>query len=218
MHRPRRPLTALAIVALISVISAGCSNAPAATSTGSGGGTDAPASTATGSSDGSKNVATAVSTSSPESVASTGTGGGNSTATTREQAVKFSECMRANGVTKFPDPDASGQLTIDAIANGSSLDTNSAAFKQAISACKNLEPPEFTGGRRSPEQQKAALKFAQCIRDNGVKDFPDPAPDGPLVDTNRIPSAARPGGMSILNAAMQKCRGLAAPAGVTGGK
>jgi hypothetical protein len=29
--------------------------------------------------------------------------------------------------------------------------------------------------KRSPEQQSAALNFAQCIRENGVKDFPDPA-------------------------------------------
>jgi hypothetical protein len=144
--------------------------------------------------------------------------GVNSTATTRAKAVKFAECMRANGVKQFPDPDASGQLTIDAIANGSSLDTNSAAFKQAIGACKDLEPPGFTGSKRSPEQQKAALTFAQCIRDNGVKDFPDPAPDAPLIDTNRIPSAARNGGMSILRAAMQKCGRFAANAGVTGGK
>ena len=146
-----------------------------------------------------------------------GSNGGNTTAATREQAVKFAECMRANGVREFPDPDASGDLTIDRIANGSSLDTSTAAFKQAISACKDLEPSGFTGGKRSPEQQKAALRFAQCIRNNGVKDFPDPSPDGPLVDTNRIPCAARSGGMSILNAAMHTCRDLAAPAGVTGG-
>jgi hypothetical protein len=201
MRRPLRPLAALAMVALIT---AGCSNTPAATGTGSSGGNNT--------------APTAASASSPESVASTGSSGGNNTAATRGQAVKFAECMRKNGVREFPDPDASGQLTIDAIANGSSLDTNSAAFKQAISACKDLEPPGFTGGKRSPEQQKAALKFAQCIRDNGVKDFPDPAPDAPLVDTNRIPSAARNGGMSILNAAMQKCRDLAANAGVSGGK
>src|SRR5207244_3150640 len=42
--------------------------------------------------------------------------------------------------------------------------------------------------------QKAALAFAQCIRDNGVRDFPDPAKTEPLVDTNRIPSAGTPGG------------------------
>src|SRR4029450_1196508 len=68
---------------------------------------------------------------------STATSGGNSTAATHEKAVKFPECMRANGGGGFPDPDASGELTIDAIANGSSLDTSSAAFKQALNACKD---------------------------------------------------------------------------------
>jgi hypothetical protein len=166
MRRTLRPLAALAMVALLS---AGCSNA----------------------------------------LAGTGTGGG-SDATNRDQAAKFAECMRKNGVREFPDPDASGDLTIDRIANGSSLDTSTPAFKQAISACKDLEPSGFTGHKRGAQQQKDALEFAQCIRDHGVKDFPDPTPDAPLVDTNRIPSAATDGGMSILNAAMQKCGDLAA--------
>ncbi len=135
-RRVLRPLAALAMVALIS---AGCSNSVAPTGTGRGGGAN--------------------------------------NATDRDQAVKFAECMRANGVREFPDPDASGHLAIDQVANRSSVDTNSAAFQQAISVCKDLEPPGFTGAKRTPEQQKAALKFAQCIRDNGVKDFPDPAPD-----------------------------------------
>ena len=65
---------------------------------------------------------------------------------------------------------------------------------------------------------RARLEFAQCVRDNGVKDFPDPTRDGPLVDTNRIPSAATSGGMSILNAAMQKCRSFAYEAGVRGSR
>jgi hypothetical protein len=171
-----RALRSLAALAMIAVIGAGCSNAPAETGTGSSS---------------SKN------------------------ATTHEQAVKFAKCMRDNGVKEFPDPGASGEFTIE-IVNGSSLDPDSAAFKQAISACKDLQPPGFMGHKRSPEQQKAALKFAQCIRDNGVKDFPDPTPDEPLVDTNRIPSSATKGGMSILNAAMRKCRDFAAGAGVHG--
>src|SRR6266852_5328152 len=102
-------------------------------------------------------------------LAGTATGSsGGSNATNRDQAVKFSDCMRKNGVREFPDPDASGDLTIDGIANGSSLDTNSAAFKQAIAACKDLQPAGFTGRKRTAEQQEYALKFAQCIRDNGV--------------------------------------------------
>jgi hypothetical protein len=176
MNRTLRPLATLALIALLS---AGCSNATAQIGTGSS--------------------------------------GGNSTSN-RDQAVKFAECMRKNGVREFPDPDASGDLTIDRIANGSSLDTSSAAFKQAIAACKDLEPAGFMGHKRSPQEQEAAIKFAQCIRDNGVKDFPDPAPDGPLLDTTRMPG--NPDGRSIpgLQAAMQKCRGFAGAAGVTGAR
>ena len=150
------------------------------------------------------------------SIAPTGTGSGRSgapTASDREQAVKFAKCMRNNGVSAFPDPDASGELTIDGIVNGSSLDPSTPAFKQAISACKGLEPAGFTGSKRSPEQMDAALKFAQCMREDGVRDFPDPANGEPLVDTRRIPSSATARGMSILNGAMQKC-GDAVPAAV----
>ena len=150
--------------------------------------------------------------------ASTETSTGNNTAGDHEKAMKFAQCMRDNGVSEFPDPDASGAITIDAVVNGSSVDPNSATFKQALSACRDLEPAGFMGQKRSAQQQEAALKFAQCMRDNGVKDFPDPTPDGPIIDTNRIPSAATSGGMSILHAAMQKCRDVAAAAGVTGAK
>jgi hypothetical protein len=147
---------------------------------------------------------------------SAGSGGKN--ATNRNKAMKFAQCMRDNGVSEFPDPDASGELTIDAIANGSSLDTSSAAFKQAISACKDLEPPGFMGHKRSAQEQQAALKFAQCIRDNGVKDFPDPVNGEPLVNTYKIPSTNTANGMTILNAAMRKCGDFSAAAGVTGGQ
>ena len=177
MTRTRRPLAALALIAIVALIS-GC-------------GASAPADTGAGSS------------------------GGNGIATNHEKAVKFAECMRSNGVGAFPDPDASGKLTIDAVANGSSLNPSAPAFKQAMNTCKALEPPGFTGTKRSSQQQQAALRFAQCIRKNGVTDFPDPIPNGPLVDTNRIPSSAEPGGMSILNAAMRRCRGAASAAGVT---
>jgi hypothetical protein len=38
-----------------------------------------------------------------------------------QNAVKLAECMRDNGVSEFPDPDASGGLTIDRVVNGSWL-------------------------------------------------------------------------------------------------
>jgi hypothetical protein len=148
-------------------------------------------------------------------------GGGNhrnGTSTARDKAVKFAECMRNNSVSGFPDPNASGRLTIDAVANGSSIDTNSATFKQAMSACKDLQPPGFTGSKVTPSQRTARLAFAQCVRDHGVPDFPDPTSNGPLIDTNRIPSANTPAGMSALNAATHTCGNFATAAGVTGGR
>ena len=78
-------------------------------------------------------------------------------------------------------------------------------WKQAITACKDLQPPGTLSRKRTPKEQRRALKFAQCMRDNGVKDFPDPANGEPLVDTNKIPSSQQAGGMTILNAAMEKC-------------
>jgi hypothetical protein len=143
--------------------------------------------------------------------------GDNTTASNQEKAVKFAQCMRENGVSQFPDPDASGHLTVDAVINGSSIDPDGPTWNQALDACKGLQPPGFTGGgERSSSQQDAALQFAQCIRENGVADFPDPAPGQPLVDTNRIPSSNTANGMSILNAAMQKCGSEAEAAGAAG--
>jgi hypothetical protein len=138
-----------------------------------------------------------------------GQAAGSSAATNRDQAVRFAECMRENGVTEFPEPSGSGELTIDGVVNGSGIDPEGPAWTGAIDACKDLQPPGFTGGgERSAEEQEAGLRFAQCIRENGVPDFPDPADGEPLVDTNRIQSSATSRGMGILNAAMQKCGDL----------
>jgi len=157
MSRALRPVVVLALSAMVGLISACSSDAPAATGSGSA------------------NV---------------------------QQAVKFAQCMRANGVSNFPDPNSSGQLTIDAIANGSGINTNTPAFQQALSACKSLEPSGFMGTQRTPQQQAAALKFAQCMRDNGVSNFPDPSPDGPIINVNGAHSI--PG----FQAALAKCSAI----------
>ncbi len=127
------------------------------------------------------------------------------------KATKFAECMRDNGVSEFPDPPSSGGLTVDGVLNGSSLDPSAPAWDKAIGACKDLQPPGFMGDQDvSDSEQEVRLEFAQCMRDNGVEDFPDPAKGAPLVDTRKIPSAA--GGLAAINAAMQTCRDLAAEA------
>ena len=83
-------------------------------------------------------------------------------------------------------------------------------------ACSNARAGTAAGSKATSRDH--TVKFVQCIRDNGAKDFPDPDPDGPLVDTKRFPSAATDGGVSSLDAAMQKCRGFVANPGVLGAK
>jgi hypothetical protein len=127
------------------------------------------------------------------------TGASNKNATARDKAVKFAACMRENGYADFPDPKASGEFPSFGIS------VSPTVWVKALRACKELQPPGSLSAHMSHKELSAALKFAQCIRAHGVKDFPDPVQDEPIIDTTKIPSANKPGGMSILNAATRKC-------------
>jgi hypothetical protein len=178
VSRELRPLAALALFALISLISAGC-------------GSNAPSETGTASSSGS----------------ATSAGSAATASTAREKAVTFAECMRDSGVAEFPDPTASGDVRYG-IKSGSSLDPSSPAWKRAIGACKTLEPAGLLGSKATPTEMRARLKFAQCMRDNGFKDFPGLTKDGSLIDTSKMASARGRGARSIpgFRAAAQKCQ------------
>jgi hypothetical protein len=130
-------------------------------------------------------------------------GGAETTASTkltaRDKAVKFAECIRAHGVGDFPDPNSKNDFEYG-------VSVSATAWRRATTACKDLQPPGTLSSKRTPAQQSAGLKFAQCIRDHGVKDFPDPVNGEPVINTYKIPSSNRPGGMTILNAAIAKCR------------
>jgi hypothetical protein len=97
--------------------------------------------------------------------------------------VTFAKCMRANGVPNFPDPGTNGNggMVIQARAgtpqaltvNGVSV--NGPAFQKAMQACHSKlpgggQPPALSASRRA-----AMLRFARCMRANGVSNFPDPA-------------------------------------------
>jgi hypothetical protein len=118
--------------------------------------------------------------------------------TARDKAVKFAECIRAHGVRDFPDPNEKNQFEYG-------VSVSAAVWMKATTACKDLQPPGTLSGKRTPKQQSAGIRFAQCVRDHGVKDFPDPVNGEPLIDTYKIPSSNKPGGMDILNAATDKC-------------
>jgi hypothetical protein len=124
--------------------------------------------------------------------------GADKSLTAHEKAVKFAECMRANGVPHFPDPVPKGDTNFG-------VDVSREVWLKAVDACKALKPPGALSSKRTPKQQSASLRFAQCVRDHGVKDFPDPVNGEPVIDTYKIPSSNKPGGMTILNAATRKC-------------
>jgi hypothetical protein len=100
--------------------------------------------------------------------------------------LKFSTCMRDHGVPSFPDPevDAGGiQIPLSLAKNPSP------AFKSAMQACKYLMAAEGPPPVASASQKAAAVKLAQCMREHGVPNYPDPTyQDGALVP----PSIANP--------------------------
>lgn len=118
--------------------------------------------------------------------------------------VTYSECMRANGVADFPDPNAQGQIAYGGIS------VTPQVWVKAVGACEGLEPPGWsTEANRTPEQQSAALKFAQCMRDNGVRDFPDPATARePLIDTTKMPGEPSARSIPGFAAAQDACHDL----------
>ena len=122
-------------------------------------------------------------------------------ASAREKAVRFAECIRAHGVADFPDPNAKNEFEYG-------VSVTPAVWKRATTACKDLQPPGTLSGKRTRKEQSGALEFAQCMRDNGVKDFPDPANGDPLVDTTKIPSLGDgdPRTDPVFAPAMDKCR------------
>jgi hypothetical protein len=90
--------------------------------------------------------------------------------TTSTQAVKFAQCMRANGVTNWPDPSSNGRTQ-----SLNRIDANSPTFERAYTACR-MDAPSGQPGPPAPTaaQLRSALTFARCMRKHGFPQFPDP--------------------------------------------
>jgi hypothetical protein len=93
-------------------------------------------------------------------------------------ALAYSRCMRAHGITKYPDPDKNGDIGING-GPGTGLDPNSPQFKAADQACKHLMPAPNPS--QAAKNRPALLRYARCMRAHGIPDFPDPNPQGGLA-------------------------------------
>ncbi len=112
-------------------------------------------------------------------LAVTACGGSAATATTAasrpNRAFAFSQCMRAHGVTNFPDPSASGGIELN---RSSGIDPSSPTFQRAQSACGKLGLGPETG-HPSANARASMLAFAQCLRRHGLSDVSDPTTTPP---------------------------------------
>jgi hypothetical protein len=96
------------------------------------------------------------------------------------EAVAYAQCIRNHGVPNFPDPVKTPSGGWGYKTNG--IDPNSGAFQGALLACKNLPSPWNSSSQPlTHAQQRGWLKWAQCIRNHGVSDFPDPTFSGSKV-------------------------------------
>jgi len=129
-------------------------------------------------------VAGCGSSSSPSS--SSASGGLPSLQTLTAQALSFAKCMRAHGISNFPDPTVHDSATSKGVGfavaagNGAgSIDVHSPVYKSANKACTKQ-----TGcGRPLTQAQiqqgmNALLKFSECMRAHGISNFPDPVQNG----------------------------------------
>jgi hypothetical protein len=145
----------------------------------------------------------AVSSTTTSTSQAAGTGAANtskSNATTRNSAASsgpatqaglqadelaYAKCMRANGVPTFPDPRAGGGFNIP---RGAGIDMGSPTFKAAQTKCQKLVPGLGGGPGSGPppsaEAMAKMLTVAECMRRQGVSNFPEPRatlPSDPLA-------------------------------------
>lgn len=97
--------------------------------------------------------------------------------------LAFAQCMRDEGID-FQDPVAGedGSLQFAPPGDGGAGDVDRDAIRAGFESCGDLiEGLEVGGqGQRGGEDFDAEtfLVYAECMRDNGVSEFPDPGADG----------------------------------------
>jgi len=100
-----------------------------------------------------------------------------------------SKCMRANGVSGFPDPregpDGGGVGFPGGFGVGGDGELfvmgqtfSGPAVTHAEKVCKEYMPPGGPGPAVSESQRVAALNHAACMRAHGLPNFPDPTFSG----------------------------------------
>ena len=112
-----------------------------------------------------------------------------------EAFVDFSRCIRDEGFSDFPDIDSSqifDQASFLRAMQEAGVSFTQPGLASALQACASvfseliaLAPQQDTNAQQV-EREENAVAFSQCMRDQGVDDFPDP-------DFNQYPDSGFPG-------------------------
>jgi hypothetical protein len=121
-----------------------------------------------------------------------------------DAALAYAQCIRDNGLPEFPDPIPGRGIML---RRDQGMSFNDPRYLAAQEACQDLRPAGLGGGDIDDEERmEMMLAFSQCMRDNGVPGFPDPAPGsgGRLV----MPGGQLPfdPNSSTFQAAVQACQ------------
>jgi hypothetical protein len=100
---------------------------------------------------------------------------------------QFSQCVRDHGVPGFPDPVINdGHLGLPANSGGDDPKqalANNEAARQACTPILDRLPATAHQGQNhtpSPQEMQQILQFAQCMRENGIPEWPDPIANGDM--------------------------------------
>jgi hypothetical protein len=139
---------------------------------------------------------------------------GATTATGNASPLGLSHCMRANGISNFPDPSngTGGQgLSISATPGNSTLTVqgisfSGPAFQKAEQACRRYLVASRLPPPLSAAQKAKLVASAKCMRAHGVPQFADPttAPVGVVAPSRASAFSNSP----AFNHAVSICGGL----------
>jgi hypothetical protein len=116
-----------------------------------------------------------------------------------ERARQYARCMREHGVP-MGDPDEEGPK----------IDSNEAISKRQLGAadeaCRAFAPAD-EAKQHVPEaaELERLRQFAQCLREHGVPDWPDPEPDGGFGEDPAVVNAKN---SPHMRSAMEACQDL----------
>lgn len=121
---------------------------------------------------------------------------------------EFAGCLRSHGAPHVPDPqvDDQGQAIWPGLSQAEQLQEQQIVGNACDPILQKLPPQAQPHSNNQIANQDLATlrRWARCMRQNGLPDFPDPASDGIF----NLPDRYASGGKALLKSAEDACKGI----------